>query len=302
MEFLSGSLKGMAQFWTARDEGQSVIERSHQAINILVVGDSTVGKTMLLETYCGYKLPEETTDQTVGIDVHAKVLSKNGQIVPCYYYDLSGDPETQPYTEVFVRNLFRNFVEHGGECPIVAIYSVFTCSNKNSVKALKKWLKWVYSAVSKMILSAKSVNQASLDKRLKEIPVIVIGHKVDELALDSFCPNDLLQTPSESRLPSKSFFDSVGNLLRSELGIQELENVLFTTTEKNTPSMVLMLDRLVFALNDRKTGRISGPDRDFTEHQLGKCLRGKEFAQQSGTRFLSSIYRYFVKQEIELPL
>lgn len=302
MEFLSGSLKGMAQFWSTKEEGHAVLERTHNAINILVIGDSQVGKSSLLETYCGYRLPEESTDQTVGIDIHAKVLSKNGQLVPCHYYDLSGDPETQPYTEVFIRNLFRAFVEQGADCPVAAVYSVFSCSNRNSIKAMKKWIKWVYSVVSKQILSAKSSNQIALDKKLKDIPVVVIGHKVDELGLDSFCPNDLLQTPAEARLPGKSFIDSVSRDLRHELGIQELENVLFTTTEKNIPSMVMLLDRLVFALNDRKTGRISGPDRDFTEHHLGKCLRGKEFTQQSGNSLLNSIYRLFVKQEVELPL
>lgn len=302
MEYITGGLKGMTQFWSSKDESSSILTRKQECLNILVLGDSQVGKSTLLETYCGYRAPEEPAVQTVGVDVHVKISSKNGTVIPCNYYDVSGDLETQPFVEFFVKNLFRTYIEAGTEYPLAAIYLVFSCSNKNSIRSMKKWANWVYSTITKLILSTKASDQAAFDKRVKETPVIVIGHKVDEIGLDSFCPNDLLQLSSEPQSLCKATTDKISKELNQVLGIQEAENLLFTTSETNFSITSMLLDRVVLALNDKKTARISGPDRDFTEHMLGKCLRGREFAPEDAHPLVKAFRKLFKKQEIELPL
>ena len=123
-----------------------------ETYKIILVGDSTVGKTNLLTQYVDEKFTEENIS-TVGIEFKNKIIQlKNGNKFRLQIWDTSGQEKFMSLT----KNYFRG-------CN-VAIF-VFDVTNKNSFTNIPIWLnlyKEVNTENSKRVLIG---NKIDLGKR-----------------------------------------------------------------------------------------------------------------------------------------
>ena len=117
------------------------------SFKILILGDTTVGKTSFMTRYIEDKFT--ITIQTVGIDSRSKTLERNNKKVYLQIFDTAGQ---ERYRSI-VKNLYK------GADGIILMYDV---TKKNTFNSIKNWIK--------------SIND---NKDLNEIGLIIVGNKID---------------------------------------------------------------------------------------------------------------------------
>lgn len=116
---------------------------------LLIIGDSTVGKTSLLFRYTEDKFSSQHL-ATVGIDFFTKDETFNGKIVRIKVWDTAGQERYKSLTNAFFRNA-------------QGIILVFDVSNVETFENLKYWLQ--------------SINLNLGEKN--DLKKIIIGNKID---------------------------------------------------------------------------------------------------------------------------
>ena len=114
-------------------------------INLLLVGDSSVGKTSLCHRYAINEFHENYLS-TIGVDYLEKVIVIDDQKVNLKIMDTSGQ---ERYGSI-VTNLFRQ---------ADGLIFVFDITNKDSFDAINRWL--------------------TLAEDIKDLPKILVGNKID---------------------------------------------------------------------------------------------------------------------------
>ena len=95
-------------------------------LKILLIGDSTVGKTSILFRYINDEFPE-CYMSTIGVEYKIKALIINGKKVNLRIWDTSGQERYRSITQNFYRNAN-------------GILFVFDITNKESFNNIKIWL------------------------------------------------------------------------------------------------------------------------------------------------------------------
>jgi len=115
---------------------------------ILILGDSSVGKTSLLLQFCDEKFDPETLT-TVGIDYKKKFIMRHGQKIQLQLCDTAGQER--------FRSIAKNFYKN---CDgIILVYDI---ANIKSFENIKSWINSIKDNVD-------------LDK----IGLIIVGNKID---------------------------------------------------------------------------------------------------------------------------
>ena len=99
---------------------------------ILLLGDSTVGKTTFLERYCGEDFKQNLG--TMGIDSKIKDIEKNNIEIKLRIYDTAGQER--------FRSIVKNYYK--GADGILLIYDV---SNVNSFNSIKIWIEGIKDSI-----------------------------------------------------------------------------------------------------------------------------------------------------------
>ena len=117
-------------------------------IKLLMIGDSSVGKTSILNKYVTNKFTDEFTT-TIGIDFHIKRISVNDKIVKLQLWDTAGQERFRSVTIGYFR---------GAQGALV----VYDVTNRESFKNIKKWME-------------------DIDKNCYNgIIIFLVGNKIDE--------------------------------------------------------------------------------------------------------------------------
>ena len=120
-----------------------------ETYKLILIGDSTVGKTNLLTQYVDGKNPDNDIN-TIGIEFKNKIITlKNGRKIKLQIWDTCGQEKFKSLT----KNYFR--------CCSAGLF-VFDVTNEDSFKNISKWLK-LY----------KDINDENSKK-------ILIGNKIDK--------------------------------------------------------------------------------------------------------------------------
>ena len=120
-----------------------------KAIKIALLGDSTVGKTEIINSYLGREFTGREI-QTIGCDkCEKKFTLKNEKTIKLTLWDTAG---AEAFRSVPLQ-LLRNFQ---------GVILVFDITNKSSFNNLNKWLK-------------------DIKERSSFIPIILFGNKVDKI-------------------------------------------------------------------------------------------------------------------------
>ena len=125
------------------------MDSQKETYKLILIGDSTVGKTNLLVKYVDRKSPENVIS-TIGIEFKNKTINlKNGSTNKLQIWDTSGQEK--------LRSLTKNYIRGSS-----AGLFVFDVTNENSFENISEWLKLyndVNSEKSKKILIGNKIDK-----------------------------------------------------------------------------------------------------------------------------------------------
>uniref|UniRef100_A0A7S3KIL9 Uncharacterized protein n=1 Tax=Euplotes crassus TaxID=5936 RepID=A0A7S3KIL9_EUPCR len=98
--------------------------------SLIMLGDSSVGKTTIATSFKTGSLMEKSTQSTVGIDFWTKVVNVNGVRIQTLIYDTSGQERFRSITKGYIKK---------GE-GVLILYDI---TNKQSFKAVKLWINQI---------------------------------------------------------------------------------------------------------------------------------------------------------------
>ena len=101
---------------------------------ILVIGDSGVGKTAIIQRYCENKFDSDYLS-TVGVDFKPKMLEVNGKIVKMQIWDTAGQEKFMNITASYYRNTQGVFI-------------VYDVGNRESLERVRMWFAEVSEKTS----------------------------------------------------------------------------------------------------------------------------------------------------------
>ncbi len=117
---------------------------------LLIIGDTSVGKTSILTRYTNGTFKEEYL-ATVGLDYHTKIEDMNNQTIQIKLWDTAGQERFKSLTQ----NLFRN---------AEGVLLVFDITKNETFYGLKDWI----SSIKK-----------NIDSQNVFMPIIILGNKID---------------------------------------------------------------------------------------------------------------------------
>jgi small GTP-binding protein len=122
---------------------------------LLVIGDSTVGKTSILQRYVDSKFSQSHL-ATVGIDYFTKDITINNKIIRVKVWDTAGQERYKSLTNAFFRNA-------------QGIMLVFDVSNMDSFDNLKFWIENIKQNIGESDGIKKIVigNKSDLQREVK---------------------------------------------------------------------------------------------------------------------------------------
>ena len=120
-----------------------------EKIQIILVGESGVGKTSLIRRYTN-NIFNSNHLETIGIEFYNKEEKINNKIIQIKFWDTAGQ-------EIF-HSLTKNFYRKADG--IIIVYDI---SNKESFERVQDWIKSIYDNTD----------------TYKEIQMIIVGNKID---------------------------------------------------------------------------------------------------------------------------
>ena len=118
------------------------------SFKILLLGDSTVGKTAFILRFCEDKFDEDSLT-TIGLDQKNKYVKRNDKKIELHIWDTAG----QERFRAIAKNLYK------GADGILLMYDM---SNFNSFKHIKEWINSIKDSVD-----------------ITKIALIIVGNKCD---------------------------------------------------------------------------------------------------------------------------
>ena len=122
-------------------------------MKIVVIGDTGVGKSSIIESY-QYKKPCLSHKPTIGADfIKKKIKIKSGETIPLQIWDTAGQERFQSLSNTFYR---------GADCCVI----VYDITNRESYEGIDVWRN--------NFLDSNDNNDQDL-----MIPIVLIGNKLD---------------------------------------------------------------------------------------------------------------------------
>lgn len=112
-----------------------------KTVKILLIGDSSVGKSAILNSYCGEEFKVNFMP-TIGIDFKVKTIKKKGENIKLQIWDTAGQERFRAITASYYR----------GASGVIVVYDV---TDSDSFRNAQTWLENVYE-IPKILVGNKS--------------------------------------------------------------------------------------------------------------------------------------------------
>ena len=194
-------------------------------LKIIIVGDSGIGKTSIVNRYIHNKFAE-TYCPTVGTAFEYKIIKINDTMYRLQFWDIAGQDRNPETTGVFCKNT----------------NGIILCCEVNKNQTKENTIKWKES-IEKVI-------------DIKDIPIIMIENKCDLLGKDEDEYNkDIyeLKTFAENNNINKCFRTSALNGYGVEESILFLVNQIVGSPEENQEQNEFRKDSIVLKRDSHKS-------------------------------------------------
>ena len=172
---------------------------------ILLLGDSAVGKTCLINRYTNGVFKEEYIS-TVGFDYYTKQEEINNKTVQVKLWDTAGQERFKTLTPSFLRNA-------------EGVIIVFDVTSQDSFDNVKGWINSIKSNLGEKI-----------------IPIIIVGNKIDMENMREISKEDGKKIASENDF--KYFETSAKTGIGVDEAIKEIVNQILDIQDKNEDEKV----------------------------------------------------------------
>ena len=134
---------------------------------IVVIGESSVGKSNILSRYCKNEFIKETK-MTIGVEFFTKIISIEGKTIKLQIWDTAGQERYQSITNSFFTNT-------------TAAILVFDLSNKYSFEKVDFWLNEVKKNTKNDLILLLIGNKSDLEYKIssEEIKVKTDKYEID---------------------------------------------------------------------------------------------------------------------------
>ena len=172
---------------------------------ILLLGDTQVGKTCLINRYTNGVFKEEYIS-TVGFDYYTKQEEINNKTVQVKLWDTAGQERFKTLTPSFLRNA-------------EGVIIVFDVTSQDSFDNVKGWINSIKSNLGEKI-----------------IPIIIVGNKIDMENMREISKEDGKKIASENDF--KYFETSAKTGIGVDEAIKEIVNQILDIQDKNEDEKV----------------------------------------------------------------
>ena len=181
---------------------------------ILILGDSSVGKTAYIVRFCEEKF-EEGTISTIGVDIKTKFLTRKEKKINLQIWDTAGQER--------FRSIAKN--SYKGADGIILMYDI---TNISTFKHIKNWITDIKSKT---------------DKPLDKLALLIIGNKSDleeNRQVNEENKNDLIKehkikiietSAKENKNINESMIELIDKMI--ELGVGKFKNEGMMKMDKN---------------------------------------------------------------------
>ncbi len=140
------------------NDKQIIIEDSKEdsedySIKIVIVGDSSVGKTNLLNRFVQNEFSNDSR-ATVGVELSTKTYKVNGKIIKFHFWDTAGQERFKSITSAYYK---------GAKGAII----VYDITNKDSFLHLDKWIREIKEQLGKNFNCIICGNKSDLENDRK---------------------------------------------------------------------------------------------------------------------------------------
>jgi GTPase SAR1 family protein len=274
-------------------------------LNIVVLGDAQVGKTTLLEEYCRSRLKGEPVEKTIGYTLHCKKVAAANRVVTGVFHDFSGESDYLESMQLFLKIQILHGAENGPYFPFDAVFVVFDCQAKHSLRSINSWLEWFQSRAKSSYYQLEKKTQEKLPEfctKLDQLPVVILGNKIDLFeTMPAICTERFMSTVSDPQ--TLKMLEFVSNGLRSQLTLEDQDNLVFTSSELIQYTEEI-LNPIISSLYTRTMDGRERVELGTCKYTLSRCLlySGSREFFSSPSGLYNYIRSFFTKSDIALPL
>lgn len=131
-----------------------------KVFRLLLLGDSTVGKTSFIMRYCKNKFLT-TLSSTLGVDFHMKMLDIDGKSIALQLWDTCGQER--------FRSIARSYFRKAD-----GVVLMYDCTYERSFLNIREWMLIINE--NGLNSNSTGTGDSTIDKR---IPIILVGNKTD---------------------------------------------------------------------------------------------------------------------------
>jgi len=280
---------------------------SGNSMNFIILGDSNVGKTQLMNKYCSCAIGIDAIgnpSRTIGMNLHIKKMNYNQAILLSHFYDLSGDTTSREDLDIFLRLLLtKEKSEYLGQFPIHGIFLVFDVNLKLTLEDLPSWLRWFYHSCIK-IGSGNGDPSAALFKdireRIKNLPVFLIGTKMDKITKEASLTISEINNRHQKQEKVDKIIQHILSYLRKKLILFDFENLILMGKHVTETSFT-NIDQLIYSVYERESGFIVN-GIELGSYTLERCVNLQSENDNYLNRGIFGFFSKLLRKEEVQPL